>query len=98
MTPEQERPLIDAITAAFGTNKFDTTSIICKASHDAALAAAIEAVIPNCRYRSGYRRFRLRERAVRRVLKPLASKYFETDEQGWWHATALSLTGTYRWI
>lgn len=93
MTPELEKQLVNAIVAAFGNEAFDITSIILKATDDddemaLALANAIEAAIPNCRYsrlpRSHRRLDRFKDAPVRRVLEPLADKHFDTDEFGWW--------------
>ena len=82
MTTEQEMRLVNAIAAAFGDRRFDTTSIILKANHadEVELVEAIDSAIPNCRYRRG----RFRDAVLRRELKRLAKKHFETDRAGWW--------------
>lgn len=84
MTPEQERRLIDAVSSAFVGKKFDALSITVRAEDNTALAEAIEAVIPNCRYRSRWRRGRFKYRLLYRALQPLGRRHFDSDAQGWW--------------
>jgi hypothetical protein len=87
MTPEQAQRLLDAIIATFGTERFDTTSIVCAADSGRApaLADAITAIIPHARYRSGYNRGNFRVLALHRVIDPWGRERFYTDELGWWH-------------
>jgi hypothetical protein len=67
MTQEQQA-LVAEIRKVFGDKGFDTTSVIGEAMFCPALATAIEAAIPNCRYR---RNRRFRTTVVRRTLTDL---------------------------
>jgi hypothetical protein len=82
---EADKLLIEAIAAAFKHEKFDTTSIIFKADDDMRLAEAIEAAVPDCRYRSNWlEKGRFKKRSLQRVLQPLSNRHFVTDNFGWW--------------
>src|SRR5262249_18492273 len=67
---------------------FDTTTVLCEAKYQPVLMATIEAVVPHCKYRSGYMRGFLRDRPLRAVLTALAEQHFDTDEYGWWRLRA----------
>jgi hypothetical protein len=84
MTQEQ-RQLVDAIRGVFADGPFDTSSVLGKAMKHPELVAAVEAVVPNSRYRSGYRRGRLKDKPLRRVLTALAEQHFTTGSCGWWY-------------
>jgi hypothetical protein len=89
MTPKQETQLINAIAATFGDKCFDVTSIVCKARNgdNTVLVSALDAAIPNCRYRSGYYRGQFKTLVLRRVLKLLTDKHFDVDAAGWWRVS-----------
>jgi hypothetical protein len=73
---------------AIGPENFDTTTVLCEARYQPELMATIEAVVPHCKYRSGYMRGFLRDRPLRAVLTALAEQHFDTDEHGWWRLKA----------
>ena len=80
----EELHLIATIWELLGSRVFDVHVIVGEADHSPQLMAAIEAVIPNCRYRSGYCRGRLKARPLRRILTRLAEEHFTADHRGWW--------------
>jgi hypothetical protein len=86
-TPEQERELVAAIKEAFNGDKwFDEVNILSRANGGEfpRLTAAIESIVgPKARYRSQWRRGRLRPRPCKAAILTVR-KHFETDESGWW--------------
>ena len=84
LSDQQQKTLLAALWVAIGSRAFDTMSVIGEADFQPDLMTAIEAVVPDCRYRSGYKRGRLRDRPLRAVLTVLAEQYFDTDVYGWW--------------
>jgi hypothetical protein len=85
MTAEQQKNLIEALWNTFERDCFDVPKVCGQADYSPQLMAAIEASAPDCKYRAGYRRGRLKDKAVRRVLSKLADQCFITDRLGWWH-------------
>jgi hypothetical protein len=84
LSDQQQKALLAALWAAIGPENFDTTTVLCEARYQPELMATIEAVVPHCKYRSGYMRGFLRDRPLRAVLTALAEQHFDTDEHGWW--------------
>jgi hypothetical protein len=60
--------LVNALHRAFGDIEYDATDVVCRANQDPQLEAALETLIPNCRYRKGYRRGMFRTSVIRKAL------------------------------
>jgi hypothetical protein len=61
--------LIANLGRIFEARAFDATDVWCEANNDTRLAAAIDAEVPRCRYRSGWKRGELNIRAIRMALR-----------------------------
>jgi hypothetical protein len=73
MTKDHESRLATALATAFGQQVFDATDVVCKATADHDLAAALDTILPNCRYRSGWKRGWFQTRRVRTLLRKMSS-------------------------
>jgi hypothetical protein len=91
MIADSEQQLLAALSQAFGRKCFDTSSVLGRVWHanDLKLAKALDAAIPNCRYRSGYWHGHFKDGAVRHVLTRLAPQHFDTDRYGWWYLKSI---------
>lgn len=90
-----ETQLLTALAVAFGADKFDATDVVIKAGLDRWLAAALDAAIADCRYRSGWRRGRFRTLRIRTSLRQLPARYLcsrATVGQRW------DFRLTWRWL
>ena len=63
--------LITALTDAFGHSPFDVTDLLAARVKHPQLEAALDAAIPDCRYRSGYHRGQPNARRIRFALRKL---------------------------
>jgi len=83
-----ERALIDLLKRLFADKTFDEETIKHTARDNPELAAAIERLIPDCRWKSQRSRRRpnggFRPLRVDRVLRRLAAEHFDIDFWGWW--------------
>src|SRR5688500_3958978 len=77
-----EQQLLAALAIAFGHERFDATDLVIKADDDRSLAAALDAWLPTCRYRSGWQRGRFRVDFLRRNLRRLRNPRFRAESQG----------------
>jgi hypothetical protein len=85
-----EQELLDVLETIIGAKpfkSFDTSSVITWDRHtnNVRLSAAVDALLPNGRYKSGFQRGLLKDRPIRRLLESWAKRgLFTTGRLGYW--------------
>jgi hypothetical protein len=82
-----EAQLLQQLQNVFGRRAFDGTDVVCQAKIRPALFAAIEAAVPNCRYKSGYLKGDLKTEKLRVVLRRLVGRRLIVKEPNCWAFT-----------
>jgi hypothetical protein len=62
-------PLAVTLYRIFGMDGFSAYDVASHADRDAELAAAIEATVPRCRYKSGWKEGRFQTKSIEMVLR-----------------------------
>ena len=89
LSPNSPLNALPHLTAAEEFKAFDTSIVLYWGERDLRVGTALDTLLPNGRYKSGYRRGRFKNHLVRRLLEDMAKRGFiSTDRRSagyhWW--------------